>query len=299
MHLLVCLVTHNRLLYTTRTIEGFLSTVTVPYFLVVVDNASTDGTRAYLQKLHTDGKIGKLILSTENYFPGRACNIGWTKGLEVWPQANFLARLDNDLAFQIGWCEEARQCFAAFPTLGQIGLEHGALEPMTRRVKRREVVSQDGSCTVNPYPGNIGGPCIIRRELWDSGLRYSEAKWAHGKSRLPAIQEDVLLSEEVSAMGYDFGHMTKPLVRTFGGQENWSEFPDYYRETMARRGYQSSFPELYANGRGNPKRSHRLRRLAIRIAVAPFHAAQRIRIRRAAKLRVARRRASAPRKPLL
>lgn len=288
MQLLTCLVTYNRLAYTKRTLDDYLSTVSVPSFLVVVDNASSDGTQDYLRKLEKEGRIDKVILNAENYYPGRACNIGWLEGLKEFPDATHLARLDNDLSLNAGWCEEAVRCFAAFPDLGQLGLDHGALEPETRRVRRREVRSSVGSCTINPFPGNVGGPCIIRRELWDEGLRYSETRWSHRGRWIPAIQEDVVLSEEVAAMGYRFGHMTKSLVRTFAQPENWTEFPEYYQQTMDDRGYRQWFPELY--GSKTSTRWNDARRLAIRVAAAPFHFIQLNRIRRQAQQRVRRRR---------
>ena len=43
-------VTYNRLELTKRAIESYMETVTVPHQFIPIDNASTDGTREWLDK---------------------------------------------------------------------------------------------------------------------------------------------------------------------------------------------------------------------------------------------------------
>jgi len=47
-------ITYNRLELTKRTIESYLETVTLPFSLWVVDNASTDGTQEWIFLLPPD-----------------------------------------------------------------------------------------------------------------------------------------------------------------------------------------------------------------------------------------------------
>lgn len=230
MKLLVVLITFNRLDYTKRTLRGFLDTVDVPYYLVVVDNNSTDGTEEYLRSLERRGRIDKLILNPENYYPGKAANIGWTEGLRDYPDATHLMRLDNDMHLERGWDKEAIETFEAMPSLGQLGLDHEAIE--NPRAAGHEITIKGK--TINRFPGCVGGPCIISRKVWDSGVRYDETPWEGSRSKL---QEDSRLSREIENRGFMFGHINEKVAWTFANKSNWKDYPEYYLKTMYDRGY--------------------------------------------------------------
>jgi glycosyltransferase involved in cell wall biosynthesis len=204
-------------------------TIEVPHYIVVVDNNSTDGTQEYLQKLLSRNHIDKVILNPENYYPGKATNIAWRDGLQEF-DATHLMRLDNDMHLSKGWDLAAEQYFKKIPTLGQLGIDNDAID--TPKAKLREM-SLNGM-TINPYPGCVGGPCIIRRKLWDMGIRYDEDRWEGSNSPL---QEDSRLSKKIRDTGYIHGHMTDGLCWTFANKDNWHEHKDYYIKTMGDRGY--------------------------------------------------------------
>lgn len=237
MKLLVVLITYNRLDYTKKTLRNFWGTVTVPYHLVVVDNASTDGTVEYLQSLLDRGRVDQVIFNPENYYPGKACNIGWEVGLKEYPEATHLMRLDNDMHFEKGWDEAAASYFTAISGLGQLGLDHEAIEH-PKAVLREMYINGK---VLNPWPGCVGGPNIIRREIWDMGARYMELMWNDG--RKSPLQEDSQFSRAIQGMGYLTGHMTENLSRTFANVSNWHEHPGYYKKTMADRGYDDKLKE--------------------------------------------------------
>jgi len=226
MRLLIVLVTFGRLAYTKRTLRSLWDTIQQPYYLVVSDNNSTDGTKEYLEGLLKRGRIDKLILNPENYYPGKACNIGWTEGLKEYPQATHLMRLDNDMHFEPGWDEKAELYFKTIDRLGQLGLDFDGGENKTPQF-------YSGMGLVE-WPGCVGGPNIIRRLIFDAGLRYSEERWEGSNSKL---QEDSKFSREVKSDGWLVGHMDERLSWTFANKENWGEFKDYYLKTMKDRGY--------------------------------------------------------------
>jgi glycosyltransferase involved in cell wall biosynthesis len=231
--LLVILITYNRLEYTKKTIRAFWDTVEVPYYLVVVDNNSSDGTQEYLKGLEKRGRIDKLILNPENYYPGKACNIGWTAGMQDYPEARFLMRLDNDMHLEKGWDIAALEYFKKIPSMGQIGIEHEAIE--NERAQGYNI-TLNGK-TFNTFPGNVGGPNIISRLVWEKGCRYDESPWTADDPNVPQIQEDWRLSQAIKLHGFLVGHMTEKLAWTFANEHNWKEYPEYYRETMTKRGY--------------------------------------------------------------
>lgn len=241
--LLVVVITYNRLEYTKRTLRNLYSTIQAPYYLVVVDNASTDGTQDYLLKAKDRNRIDKVILNPENYYPGKAANIGWTEGLKEYPNATHLMRLDNDMHLEKGWDKAVAEYFEAMPSLGQLGIEHTAIE--NPKSAGHEITIKGK--TINRFPGNVGGPCIISRAVWDKGLRYGEEAWKPHAKNIPTAQEDVWFSKAIESAGFIMGHMTEKLAWTFADRDNWKDYPDYYRKTMSERGYDRLIEEVLGN----------------------------------------------------
>lgn len=227
MKLLIVLVTHNRLDYTKRTLQSLKDTITVPHFIFAVDNASSDGTQEWLKE-----QVDFFAEMRENLYPGAATNYGWKKGLVVYPEATHLMRCDNDMEFKSGWDTAAEDYFKKIPELGQLGLDHEAIEHP--QAKLREMLINGK--TLNPWPGCVGGPNIIRRKIWDSGTRYMELKWDDGRNS--PLQEDSQFSRAIQGQGYLTGHMTENLSRTFANKTNWTDYPEYYLKTMSERGYE-------------------------------------------------------------
>jgi len=237
MKLLIVLVTYNRLAYTKRTLRELWDTIEVPYYLVVVDNNSTDGTKEYLENLVPRNRADKVILNPDNYYPGKATNIGWTEGLKEY-DATHLMRLDNDMHLLRGWDVTAEKHFKKIPELGQLGIDHEAIEHPRARLREQEI----NGMKINTWPGCVGGPNIIRRAIWDMGLRYEELMWNDGRNS--PLQEDSKFSKAIQSKGYITAHMTEDLARTFANPSNWSEFPEYYKQTMKDRGYEENLKKI-------------------------------------------------------
>lgn len=226
MKLLVVLITFNRLEYTKRTLRSLWDTLEVPYYLVVIDNNSSDGTQEYMEKLVKRGKADKFITNPDNYYPGKAANIGWTEGLKDYPQATHLARIDNDMHFEKGWDEKAVEYFTTIDRLGQLGLDFDGGE--------NKVPQFYNGIGLVEWPGCVGGPNIIRREVFEAGIRYDEDRWEGSNSKL---QEDARMSRKIKNDGWLVGHMDERLCYTFATKDNWKDYPDYYLKTMQDRGY--------------------------------------------------------------
>lgn len=231
MKLLIALITYNRLPYTKRTLRALWATIEAPYFLVIADNNSTDGTQKYIESLIPRHRADKVILNPDNYYPGKATNIAWEEGLKEYPEATHLMRLDNDMHLEKGWDYLAEEIFAKIPELGQLGLDHEAIEHPKAELRRREI----NGVEVNPWPGCVGGPNIIRRKIWDMGVKYPELMWNDGRNS--PLQEDSQFSKAIQNKGYMTAHSQQEIGRTFANKDNWSDFPDYYKKTMKDRGY--------------------------------------------------------------
>lgn len=206
MKLHTVFVTRNRLELTKRAIGTYLETLTVPATFVIVDNASTDDTPEWASfKLADHSEFLDTILLAENRYPGYACNLGWTLAPD---DATHLHRADNDFYFLPGWCEEAQARFDENPRLGQLGLIPWVEEPVSN---------------------NVGGNNIIRRELWDAGLRYDERPWPEYP---PGWTEDSYFSPQVIRMGWEFGRVSRHIIQDMS-QPHWED--DYYRESYQSR----------------------------------------------------------------
>jgi glycosyltransferase involved in cell wall biosynthesis len=163
-------ITYNRLDLTKRAIASYIETMNTPHFsYVVVDNSSTDGTREWLLK---EGL--QVHLLNENRYPGYSTNLGWSN---LPKDATHLHRADNDFEFLPGWCDEVARMFEN-PRLGQLGLR----------------TDEEEECNTN----NVGGNCVISREIWDLGVRWDERPWPRLREEIGAgWTEDSLFSKEV------------------------------------------------------------------------------------------------------
>lgn len=235
MKLIIALITYNRLPYTQRTLRSLWATIQVPYYLVCVDNNSTDGTKEYLSHLTERNRANKIILNPDNYYPGKATNIGWKEALKEYPQATHLMRLDNDMKFEKGWDIKAEEYFKTIDRLGQLGLDFDGGE--------NKVPQYYNGMGLIEWPGCVGGPNIIRRSIFESGIHYDEDKWEGSRSK---IQEDSRFSRKIKDDGWLVGHMDERLSYTFATKDNWHEFPDYYKKTMYDRGYDENV--IYLEG---------------------------------------------------
>jgi glycosyltransferase involved in cell wall biosynthesis len=201
-------ISYQRLDLTQQAVASYLDTVTVPFCLTVVDNGSSeDVTDWILENAHNF----RYILLGKNKYPGYACNRGWERAAD---NVTVLHRADNDWRFLPGWCEEVQRCLEANPRLGQLGLRTGEQE------------LHNGH--------NVGGNCVIRRELYDQGLRYDERPWPKIRDSVGAgYTEDSLLSPQVTKNGWEWGRVEQPCIETLA-DENPAD--NYYWRSWEDRG---------------------------------------------------------------
>jgi glycosyltransferase involved in cell wall biosynthesis len=217
MKLHTVFITYNRLELTKQAIESYLETVTVPWTASIVDNGSTDGTEEWFFDRFNEEPIGFTALG-ENKYPGFAANLGWgfafnwADGVD-YPTPTHLHRADNDFIFLPGWCDEVERMFDANPRLGQLGMRTDEEEFFNGR--------------------NVGGNCVIRRELWDEGLRYDERPWPKIARKVPGYTEDSYMSPKVLRMGWEWDRVERPCIQSISYED---PADPYYQQTWADRG---------------------------------------------------------------
>ena len=215
MKLHTVFITYNRLELTKRAIASYLETVNVPFTACVVDNGSDDAGQILL----IDGAFDTHLLG-KNRYPGFACNYGWNLAPA---DATHLHRADNDHIFLPGWCEELAHGFQS-KKVGLIGLRTSAEEMHART--------------------NVGGNCVIRRELWDQGLRWDERPWPQLRDDLGAgITEDSLFAPAVAEMGYTWTRVRRPCIQPISPEVPTDPDWPYYVQTFRDRGIHEHLTE--------------------------------------------------------
>ena len=106
----VVLATYNRTASLPRAIASVLAQEGVRFELIVVDDASTDGTRDYLATL-ADPRV-RVVLAERNLGPSGARNLGLSAA-----KAEAVAFLDSDDAYRPGRLAVPLKAFAADPDL--------------------------------------------------------------------------------------------------------------------------------------------------------------------------------------
>ena len=232
MRLLCALVTHNRLDYTQASLTSWAATAGPDDHLVIFDNASTDGTREWLERPAAIAMADTIILWPDNLFPGAAVNRAWHEGLKL-GEFDLLQRSDNDIRYREGWRQEVESAFLAHPNLGQLGIlnrheDYDDQQPVTRLEKNGYAVNVE-------WP-RVGGNSVIPRRLWDDGLRWQPGAWVPNS----AYCEDAVMSAEIAARGLTVAELI-PTVADNLSYHRYEDYPDYYDRTAAIRGL---VPEL-------------------------------------------------------
>ena len=200
-----CVVTHNRLAYSRRCIESLLENVRPGDQIIIVDNASDDGTVEWLRTLPV-----MVIYNAENRYPGAACNQGW----EALKGAEFLHRSDNDIEYLPGWQDEVEaQLTEGVSLLGILNLHEDNGEP-------------------DPAEGldfvdTVGGNVVIPAHLFGA-MRWEEQPWG------------VLNFEDatMSAIARQHGRVAR-LRKTVANNMSfcrYDDYPEYYNRTAHLRG---------------------------------------------------------------
>jgi glycosyltransferase involved in cell wall biosynthesis len=203
-------VTFNRLECTRRCIDSMRRLAGFAHRVVVVDNASTDGTREYLQGLLAEGVIHRLALLDENMGVSPAFNLGW----ELFP-ADYYMKVDNDVEFlRPGWLSALAGYADAYPEIAMLGF--GCNSSGLRYAPETEAVLH--------YQGHVGGCVLIRRDVqeklgwWneDYGL-YGEEDSDFGlRARLAGYVNLTLCDPERPFIGY-----TEQLDPRFAQYSGW------------------------------------------------------------------------------
>jgi len=207
------------------TIESYLTTITGAYELVVVDNASTDGSREYLRGVEASGQARVLFL--EENIGG----LGYNEAFSI-VHGEYVHLTENDQLFLPGWSEHLRRSFETFDDLGQLSffadvptdLEAWGPKPSTLRFKAGLVLYE--------AKYNLTTSAAIRASIiFEKGVRVTNLDGLAYK--FPA---DGKLSADIKAAGYWCAWSDRYYVRNLGHETaEFEAHPDYYAANYASK----------------------------------------------------------------
>jgi glycosyltransferase involved in cell wall biosynthesis len=147
----ITIVTHNRLNLTRTTIDSLLPTLTPDVSVTVVDNNSTDGTPAYLERLAASVPSLKVIPLPRNMGVAVAANLGWAG-----TDADHYLKLDNDVELlRTDWLEQLVSLVEGAPEVGMASyrfLDRHEVSPVTLSSGKTFLSSRGiaGACAIIP-----------------------------------------------------------------------------------------------------------------------------------------------------
>ncbi|MCE3202970.1 glycosyltransferase family 2 protein [Paenibacillus sonchi] len=116
--------TYNRLSLLSSCVEAVREYTELPYEIIVIDNASTDGTDAYCR----ENKLTFISLPQNRGFPA-ACNLGMQLA-----SGDELLLLNNDVIVSQGWLTHLKNALYSAPDVGIVG-------PVTNYASGRQQIS--------------------------------------------------------------------------------------------------------------------------------------------------------------
>lgn len=96
-------------------LTSIIKNTTLPFDLMIFDNASCQPVRDFLIDMHDDGYIQYLILSEKNYGKAGAWNIIFGSA-----PGKYIAYADSDVYHHPGWLEPQIQLLERFPKTGMV-----------------------------------------------------------------------------------------------------------------------------------------------------------------------------------
>ena len=217
----------NRADLLKRTLESYIKTISVPYEIFIIDNASTDNSREIIEDFCSRVPYAKAIFLSENR-GGKAINIGLQQS-----RGKFLHISENDIEYLPGWCEKALDLFQNFPSLGQLSLFGPVPEDEEVWEVKPCILRHSNGRIIYEALGNVGTTSIIRREVWDLGIRIKNIKTT-GKFLFPA---DGQLSQDIKSAGFIVAWADHYMVKNIGHFAcEFEKRKEYYREN-----YRSKF----------------------------------------------------------
>ncbi|MDY6790233.1 MAG: glycosyltransferase [Thermodesulfobacteriota bacterium] len=115
----IIILVRNQLAYTRKCMESIINHTSLPFELIVIDNASTDGTAEYLKS-----ELPRLIPEDRLQVIKNKKNFGFAKGNNqgiAASRAGYVLLMNNDVVTTPGWLSKMIRCAEESPLIGIVG----------------------------------------------------------------------------------------------------------------------------------------------------------------------------------
>jgi len=187
---------YNQLVHTMQCLESILRLPDKGDEIIVVDNASTDGTPEYLNS------VGVTVISNA---ANLGCARAWNQGFRA-SRGEVIGILSNDIVVTPGWLP------ALLRFLEQSG--HGIVSPAMREGPldyelNRYAAEFTSACREATRPGLLGPCMLVRREVFDKAGLFDEG-FSYGGC------EDVDFLWQAQKAGFTAGVTGSAFIHHFG-----------------------------------------------------------------------------------
>ena len=227
----------DRLDYTKRMLDALRETVAEPYAHLIVDQASTDGTREYLAALEPTelNPVMHIVTLSQNLGISAASNLALDRIDRDHTSAAYIVKLDNDCELlDTDWdrvfrgiCRYAGERIVLSPFVCGLRENSGGAP----RLARSEVVV-DGITHEVGLTRHLGGICEFSHRDAYGSFRYDEADTLSGS-------QDSSFSAWVLSEGYYMGYVEdlrcEHMDTTAGQHEKYPEYFDRRRTVESKR----------------------------------------------------------------
>ncbi len=153
----IVILTYNQLDYTKITIDSIRKHTKKPYEIIVIDNASRDGTVEYLKAQ----KDIRAIFNEENLGFPAGCN----QGVEI-AKGEYVVLLNNDVIVSDNWLEGLIECAESSPQIGIVG-------PMSNRISGYQLETNVSYKKLSQVPDFAAKYRRRNRKRWSESPRVA------------------------------------------------------------------------------------------------------------------------------
>lgn len=219
----IFIVTHNRLDFLKQCINSLLTTLNdIKYELIIWDNASTDGTKQFLEALKNP--LIKIKLSSDNIGTNAKCKAA------AMCQGDFIVGIDDDvLSFPDNWIIKMLIAYKSVPRLGYLSTDVIQNEYTTGAKPSSDLYFNksfvEGEIIIQFGP--TGGWCfMISRKIFEKIGNFADI---HGRI---FFSEDGDFLNRLKSKGYRFGILKDVKVFHATGDHYNKNYMDIYEIKM-------------------------------------------------------------------
>ena len=214
--LTVLIATHNGADVIERTLNGYceLESDLASWKLVIVNNASTDETRAILERY--EDRLPLTIVDVPT--PGK--NAALTIGMKS-VEGDFVILSDDDAIPQAGFLDQWREAMSSFTDFdvmgGSIHLAFDTLPPdwlQKEKLRFAELYALRDNIPAGPIdPLGIYGPNMaVRKNVFSAGVSFDPSIGPNGADKNYGMGSESAFCTSAAAAGFQTGFAPTPLV---------------------------------------------------------------------------------------